>query len=318
MSLKIALLLSVILQFITAVLALTLVKRTRTNIAWWLISTGFVLMAIRRLFELLEVINQETYTGTQLLNSWVGVLISIVMLLSLSFIKRIFNIQERFRQLKKQHESRVFASILRTEEEQRQHFSKELHDGLGPLLSSVKMAISSLRKKKQHQPETILLHTEHLIDESIQTVREISNHLSPHVLNNFGLIKAVKHFLNQLQGTTPKIELQTNLQNERFSTPLETVVFRVLGELITNTLKHAQANHVYIDINLYNDTLGITYIDDGKGCDLTENNKVKNGMGMMNMQSRIKSVGGKCHFFSQPDEGFRTQITITLNRHTRS
>ena len=102
MSLKIALILSVILQFSTAIIALSLIRRTRTNIAWWLISAGFFLMAIRRLFELLEIFDAGQKITSSLLNSWIGVMISVVMLISLSFIKRIFNIQKRFDELKKE------------------------------------------------------------------------------------------------------------------------------------------------------------------------------------------------------------------------
>src|SRR6056297_3587937 len=139
MSLKIALILSVILQFATAIIAISLIKHTRTNIAWWLISIGFFLMAVRRLFELFQVFEINDNLANGLINSWTGVLISIFMLLSLSFIKRLFNIQKRIEYLKKRNESRVFSAIIRTEENQKQKFSKELHDVLGPLLSSVKM-----------------------------------------------------------------------------------------------------------------------------------------------------------------------------------
>ena len=148
MSLKIALLLSVIFQFATAVIALTLIKRTKTNIAWWLISGGLVLMAVRRLYELFDVISPDYAFINGLFSSWIGVFVSVLMLISLSFIKRIFNIQKRFEDLKRKNEARVFSAILRTEEDQKQKFSKELHDGLGPLLSSVKMAISAVDKDK--------------------------------------------------------------------------------------------------------------------------------------------------------------------------
>ena len=123
MSLKIALILSVVLQFAAATIAMTLIKRTRTNIAWWLISLGFLLMAIRRVFEIIQVYDPENQIGSSLLSSWTAVLISVTMLLSLVFIRRIFNIQKQIEHLRKQNETRVLSAILRTEEKERQHFA---------------------------------------------------------------------------------------------------------------------------------------------------------------------------------------------------
>jgi signal transduction histidine kinase len=191
MSLKIALFLSVLLQFSTTIIALTLIKRTRTNIAWWLISLGFLLMAIRRLFELFQVFDTENILINNLTNSWLGVSVSILMLVSLAFIRRIFNIQQRLENIKRENESRVFSAIIQTEENQKQKFSKELNDGLGPLLSSVKMALSLIIKNSGSSNEIkILSNAELLVDESIITVKEISNNLSPHILINFGVINS--------------------------------------------------------------------------------------------------------------------------------
>ena len=312
MSLKIALILSVVLQFATAIIALTLIKRTKTNIAWWLISAGFLLMAIRRLFELFQIFDIEHNIVNRLLFSWIGISISIVMLVSLIFIKRIFNIQKRFEELKRKNETRVFSAIIRTEEKQRQQFSKELHDGLGPLLSSVKMAISAITKNQDVKTNTrILANTENLIDESISTVKEISNNLSPHVLNNFGLQKAVKSFINKIQiHDPPKITLNSNIGTTRFSYTIETVIYRIICELITNTLKHASAQNIYLDMLIDASTLNIKYLDDGKGFEFTEDENEQHGLGLTNIQSRIKSVNGSCQIYSKPGEGFNISIII--------
>lgn len=318
MSLKIALIVSVILQFITAFLAMTLIKRTKTNIAWWLISFGFLLMAIRRLFDLFDVYDSRIAGG--LFNIWIGVLISIVMLLSLSFIKRIFNIQKRYEELKKMNEARVFSAIIKTEEDLKQKFSKELHDGLGPLLSSVKMAVSAIIKDpKSEQNIKILKNTDNLINESINTVKEISNDLSPHVLNNFGLEKAIKSHIKKFEVYEgPKIVFKSNLDNKRYPYTIETVVYRIICELITNTLKHAEANNIFLDILAENELLKIKYMDDGKGFEFTNSYNELSGLGLTNIQSRIKSVHGKCDIHSAPDEGFNINILINTNLYDKT
>ena len=237
MLIKIALILSVVLQFIAAIIALTLVKRTRTNVAWWLISIGFLLMAFRRLFEVLTVFDSSSKLITGMLSSWTGVLISVIMLASLLFIKRIFNVQKQVDELRKQNEAKILAAIIETEENERQFFAKELHDGLGPLLSSVKMAISaSASNTREEEPRKIIFNAEKLINESINSLKEISNKLSPHILNNFGLLKAVKSFVSKLPlSGQPKINIKSNIENQRFAYTTEVVMYRIISELIVNS-----------------------------------------------------------------------------------
>jgi len=313
MSLHLALIVSVIIQFVTAVIALTLIRKTRNNIAWWLISFALVLMAIRRVIELFNVFAPGgDYGQINLLNSWIGIAISVVMLISLAYIKRIFNILERFEELKKQNEARVFSAILRTEEEQKMKFSKELHDGLGPLLSAIKMSLSGIKPDEATEGnEKILKNAELLIDESIYTIKEISNNLSPHILNKFGLQKAVKSFIQKLpRDNTPDISFNTNLEEERFSYNIETIVYRIVCELITNTLKHAEASNIFLDLYVEDRVLKIKYMDDGKGFEYEENLAQNLGLGLTNIQSRIKSVRGTSRIYSRPGEGFNMEIEI--------
>lgn len=312
MAIKLALFLSIVLQFSAAIIAISLTKRTRTNIAWWLISLGFLLMAIRRVFEILQIFDFSNDFNSQLLSSWTGVLISIIILISLLFIKRLFNIQKQLDDLRKQNETRVLSAIIRTEEKERQHFAKELHDGLGPLLSSVKMAISSTRYPAPQNQE-ILTNAEKLIDESILTLKEVSNNLSPHVLNNFGLLKAIKSFINKLNAIDHiQIKLNSNIDNKRFAYNVEVVLYRVCCELLSNTMKYATANNIYIDLIANNSTITLEYIDDGIGFDMKSNEKIGKGMGFANIQSRIKSLNGSYSIYSAPNEGVHVKIKIYL------
>ena len=313
MAIKIALILSIVLQFGAAIIALSLTKRTRSNIAWWLISVGFLFMAFRRVFELFQVYDLQYKFTSLLLSSWIGVLISVIMLFSLIFIKRIFNIQKQIDELRKQNEARVLSAIIKTEENERQHFAKELHDGLGPLLSSVKMAISAINSGTKNNPK-VMVNAEKLIDESILSLKEVSNKLSPHILNNFGLLKAVNSFISKLKLLdSPKIHLNTNIEDRRFAYNIEVVLYRVLCELISNSLKHAEANNIYIDLLSKENSILLNYLDDGIGFNLNRNIEEQMGLGYSNISSRIKSLNGNFDLFSQPGEGIRISITINLN-----
>lgn len=312
MTIKIALLISIALQFIAAFIALSLTRRTKTNVAWWLISIGFLLMAIRRVMEFFQLMDVENSMVTGLLSTWTGVLISLIMLVSLLFIKRIFDIQSRMDELRRQNESRILSAIVRTEEKERLHFSKELHDGLGPLLAAVKMAISASRQSPSGA-EAILLNAENLIDESVAGLKEISNKLSPDILNSFGLRKAVKSFLAKLPATEmPLIHFDTNIDEERFNYNVEVIAYRVICELIANTLSHANANNVYITITRQADAMMIEYLDDGQGFDMHKLELENTGMGFSNMKSRIKSLDGNVELYSEENEGLSVNITIPL------
>lgn len=314
MSLQIALILSVLIQFAAAIIAITLIKRTSTNIAWWLISVGFLLMAIRRLFELFQVFDTDNNIVNELTNSWLGVFTSIIMLASLSFIKRIFNIQQRLESIKKENETKVFSAIIRTEENQKYSFSKELHDGLGPLLSAVKMSVSAVLKNVQSESDKkILANTEKLVEEAIKTIKEISNNLSPHVLLNFGVVKALNSFINKIpEDCNTAIHFNSNFKDDRFHFNTETVIYRVVSELIINTLKHANANNIYIDILKDTHSLNIKYMDDGDGFDYDATMNELLGLGLTNIYSRIKSVHGSCQIYSQVGEGFNANLVINI------
>jgi signal transduction histidine kinase len=317
MTVKIALILSIILQFAAAIIAISLTRRTRTNIAWWLISAGFLLMAFRRVFELFQLLDKESSFISGMLSTWTGVVISILMLGSLIFIKRIFNIQKRMDELRKENESRVLSAILRTEEKERQNFSTELHDGLGPLLSSVKMAISgSLRGQNSPEEKEILANADKLIDESIVSLKEISNKLSPHILNNFGLSKAIQSFITKISSQdSPVINFQTNTGNRRYSYNTEVVLYRVVCELITNSLRHSGAGKIYISLEETSGTFHLEYFDDGVGFNPAIADLAETGMGFANMKSRIKSLNGTIEISSIPREGMRVKVTIGDKQH---
>ncbi|NTW26310.1 MAG: sensor histidine kinase [Lentimicrobium sp.] len=312
MPIKIALIISIILQFAAAIIALSLTKRTKTNIAWWLISIGFLLMAIRRVFEFFQLSDSQSRLITGLLSTWTGVLISILMLGSLIFIKRIFNIQKRMDDLRKENESRILSAIVRTEENERLNFSKELHDGLGPLLSSVKMAISASQHiENPEKTAEVMNNAEKLIDESITSLKEISNKLSPHILNNFGLHKAIKSFIAKLPIIDkPSISLDSNLGNRRFSYNVEVILYRVICELITNSLKHSNARNAYITIMTDEKTLTLDYLDDGVGFNSEILELSEKGMGFANIRSRIKSLNGSFEIFTRENEGVRVNVMI--------
>jgi len=291
----IALVLSVALLLISSVLAISLIKRTRFNIAWILLSIAFTAMAGQRIYDLIYIaqLRRSQISDVSVLSNWISVAISLLVFFGTIYMKKLFNYTRRMENLAKENENRVFSAIVRTEENERQTFAKELHDGLGPILSSIKMAFSALNKDiATDDNKLIMLKTNFAIDEAIITIKEISNKLSPHILANFGLERAIKSFLDTVMiKQNTQLTYKSNLEGKRYDFTVETVMYRVACELITNTLRHAAARNLSISLSQDAGILSMHYSDDGIGFDMEEmaNNK---GMGLSNIESRVKSING--------------------------
>lgn len=320
MFITISLIISIILQFISAIVAVSLIKRTKYNVAWILVSIGLVLMAIRRLLELLPFLKSENELIIDSISNWIGVIISIILFIGIFYIKRIFKSLEMLDQIRSKSEKKILRAIIKTEEKERKHFAKELHDGLGPLLSSIKMLISGLKQSNDEtKQKKIIDNLEVVTNEAIISIKEISNLLSPHILNNFGLFSAVKSFNEKISETgTIKIVLNSNIQGIRFDFNTETILYRVICELINNTIKHASAKSINIDIFLENKILKIYYYDDGIGFDAEEIlNKEDSGMGFSNILTRLNSINGTIKIESELNSGVNINITAEIQYYEK-
>lgn len=316
MLLKGALLLSMLIQLGAAITAVSLIRRTRYNISWILISSGFALMAFRRLFEFSSLFWETKLISKEDVNSWIGVLISILMLTSVIFIRQIFNLQDQLEKIREGSEIRLLKAIIRTEEKTRQSVARDLHDGLGPVLSSIKMTASAIDMEKiDATNKEIISRTCNATDEAIIALKEISNHLSPHLLKNYGLLTALESLTSQLLSNSGvEFIINGNLQKKRYDYNLEISLFRVISELLNNSIKHGQPNKININITEQNDFLSIDYTDNGKGFNIDENGQLKKtkGMGLENIQSRIRSLNGYYFIDSKPGDGMKTHIQIPL------
>jgi signal transduction histidine kinase len=314
MFIKIALIISVLLQFAAAFIAISLNRRTKYNVSWILISIGFILLAIQRFTELLDLLDNPMHSRKTVWESWLSFSIALLMLFGVIFIKRIFKFLQKIDNLRKQNESRVLSAILRTEENERLKFAKDLHDGLGPILSSVKMAISALsRSITKDNDKKIVENTAKLIEESLISLKEISNKLSPHILNNFGLLKAIESFISKLDTSSGlHIDLQSNIENKRFDYNIEVVLYRVVCELIANTIKHSGANNISIILNEKEDYIELKYSDNGIGFDENTLEAQTSGMGYSNIKSRIKSLDGTFDIETSPNAGLNVNIGIKV------
>jgi signal transduction histidine kinase len=317
MILKILFVIAIILQFFAVGVAIKLTRVTKYNFSWMLLTIGFILMAIMRLVEFLPYVSNIKPQDYREIFVWGGVITSLAFAIGVFMIQRIFKYMKRVEDSRRLTEKMFLNTIIQTEEKERKRFAKDLHDGMGPLLSSVKMSVSSLAQMKQDDASReIVENTEMVINEAIKSLKEISDNLSPHVLNNFGLVRALNNFINKINiNKTIRINLLTDLKDERFDTNVEVVLYRVICELINNTIKHAQAKKIHISLTKTGDYLNIIYKDDGKGFDVSKiiDQQASNGMGFSNIYSRINSLKGEINIESENKKG--TLVTINVLMH---
>ncbi len=218
----------------------------------------------------------------------------------------LYDITER-----KNYEKKILAAVIETEEKERTNFSQELHDGLGPLISAIKMYVQLISiPDSKMDSKTIIDKTEELINEASKTVRDISFKLSPHILQNYGIIEALLAYIEKVKETNNIKFVLNNLDICRFIEVLEIIVYRVICECITNTLKHANASVIELDLVCKNNELEIIYHDNGRGFDVEQTINSHKGIGLLNMQSRIKSINGNMKIESNPNSGTTINFKI--------
>jgi signal transduction histidine kinase len=315
--LKIALLLSMLFQIVATILAISLIRRTRFNISWILISCAFILMVLRRLFEFSGYFWESKLFPKEEINGWIGVLISVFILIGVIFIKKIFNLQDEIEMLRKENEKKVLAAVINAEEKARQTFARELHDGMGPLLSSIKMTLSAVKKENLTQLNKTIIESAHkAAGNSIITLKEIANNLSPHLLTNYGLKQALDTLASQLfPQKNIGYELDFQMDETKLPDEMNINFYRIISELMNNSYIHANPQKVYVEIKENEAFIHLRYMDDGKGFDydLTKGDVKNKGMGLNNIFSRVKSLNGYYSIVTAPDNGFLIEFFFPKN-----
>lgn len=310
----VALIISIVLQIIAASIALGFMKMTKYRLSWILLSLSFVFMVVRKFIQLFEYFRGTPSETWQMIDEWIGILISVLIIVGIVLIREIFYSLKRAEIDRLRTEKRLLNAIINTEENERKRFANDLHDGLGPLLSTVKMSLSSLNGKITDQSGTVILNnTNHLVNEALNTIRDISNNLSPHVLSNFGLTSAIGAFTAKINQTRAvEIIFKSNMENIRLENDKEVVLYRAVCELINNAIRHSGASRIEIELHKHEKFVTLQFSDNGRGFDITSLGKEDHkGMGLSNIETRVKTVEGVFIIESTPGKGTSALIKVT-------
>ncbi len=315
MLIKILLVIAILIQTVATAYALKLVRATKYNSVLILFIVGFSLLSVERFVQLLMAGGHYVPRGWF---GYLGIVVSVCLSIGVMYAHKLFKYIDRLNRQRQLLNKRILTAVLRTEEKARSRFSKELHDGLGPLLSSARMSLSALaRDERSPEQKVIIDNTTYVIDEAIRSLREISNNLSPHVLNDFGLARGERNFIDKSAAMHDvKIRFTTNLRSERFDTDVEVILYRVICELITNSLKHAACSSINLSLSQNGSELALDYTDDGRG--FNPQAMMDCGMGLSNISSRINSLGGVFDIASAKGRGMRAAIRVNTQEEQAS
>lgn len=233
-----------------------------------------------------------------------GLLIAIIILF---FIISIVRYHRRYIRLQRE---RIFAEITMQENERRR-IASDLHDSLGPLLSSVKLQINSITVHDVTDQQIISKAGRHL-DEIISSIREISYNLLPNTLQRKGLSEAIQEFISHVNS---KHGLKIRFyQTKEISIPPEKEIhlFRMIQEIVQNTLKHAKAKDLQIALGEENRNVLILTKDDGIGFDIEKAKKETTGLGLKSIESRAEILQGVINMESIPGQGTNYFVKIPL------
>jgi len=208
-------------------------------------------------------------------------------------------------------ERRILNATIEAEERERNHFARELHEGLGPILSVIKLYFQWINKPNIHtSKETLMENIQAAIADAIATTKEISYKLSPHVLENFGIGNAVSGFIEKITAhNTLHFRFECTLAN-RIEKDIEISIYRLITECINNTVKYANAQNVAISLTLENEILYFSYSDDGIGFDPEKRKEQTSGLGLLNMQNRITMLGGTFIIRTGIGKGFSVFVDL--------
>ncbi len=213
--------------------------------------------------------------------------------------------EQKVAQLEQEKQLIATKSLLEGETTERARLSKDLHDGLGGLLSVTKHKMANMKGSltiPEEQVETFNSALE-MLDNSIKELRRVAHNLMPESLMRYGLSAAIKDFCESIDKAT----YHYYGVEKRIDEKLEVAAFRIVSELVNNALKHANANKINVQLVQEQDRISLTVYDDGCGFDLKSIDKTKS-VGLNSIEQRVVSFNGRIDILSEPGKG--TEITV--------
>ncbi|MCE7042686.1 ATP-binding protein [Dyadobacter sp. CY312] len=238
--------------------------------------------------------------------------VTVLVLLFYRNNKRLWTQQKQLHDLelqkiKQDHRISMLSAMLEGQEQERTRLARDLHDGLGGLLSSIKIELSQVAGQPNQQMKVGIDRTLSHLDDAVNELRRIARSLMPEILMKYGLAEATREFCKNLKETGVNLICQVFNYTDSLPQEKQVVLYRIIQELVNNAVKHAAADQILVIIQQSGDTLFVTVEDDGKGFDTSKPNS-KTGAGLSNVKARADFLNATFDIQSSPGNG--TSVTV--------
>lgn len=247
---------------------------------------------------------------------FIGIIIELIFFsLGLGFKHRMDEVEkveakQALRLVEDRQEFERYKSMTEARETERDRIAKDLHDGVGGLLSGVKISLANIQSRLSLKADDQLVFARSLdmLDGSVQELRRVAHAMKPPSLQVFGLKAALRDYVEAVNSMkTIRAAFQVVGEEHKLESDQELIIYRIIQELVNNILKHAQATECLVQLAYLPDQFSITVEDNGKGFDAT---KESNGMGRGNIRQRVEFLKGNLDLNSSQEKGTSVQINI--------
>ncbi|MFM8913476.1 MAG: tetratricopeptide repeat protein, partial [Flammeovirgaceae bacterium] len=221
----------------------------------------------------------------------------------------------KIHQLESEKQLMASQAVIKGQEQERGRLAKDLHDGLGGMLSGIKFSLANMKSNVVLDADNALQFERSLdmLDQSISELRRVAHNMMPEVLVKFGLDEALRSYCDALnQANIFKLSYQRVGEPRRFDSNTEIIAYRIVQELLNNTVKHAKASQVLVQFAITASDLSITVEDNGVGFDTQSLNESR-GAGWANIRSRVNFLNGKLDVQSSSGNGTSVHITLPVS-----
>lgn len=235
-----------------------------------------------------------------------------VLLLNQQFHKKLFRQKLEQEKLKAGHQFELLQTSIAVQEEERKRIARDLHDELGAALSMARMHLMHIEQETALLPEQVthMQQVRSMLENALASTRRISHELMPPLLEGFGLQQTLEAMASELN-KLGKLQLEVIAGDNFIRLPIaaELGLYRVCMELVSNTIRHAQATHIRLHLRRDNNTVRLHYTDNGKGMDETTGKK---GIGLRSIETRIHALNGKITTQNAATGGIEVTAEIPL------
>ncbi|WP_242205735.1 sensor histidine kinase [Aestuariivivens insulae] len=220
----------------------------------------------------------------------------------------------------KMNQQKIISSkIIENQEKEQNRIAKDVHDGIGQMLTGLKYNLESIDVSDTAKTATKIEHLKELTTNIIKGVRTATFNLTPPELTDHGIVPALTKLTKELAKLTGKDILLFNKTdfNERLDSLTEINIYRITQEAINNAIKYADSTHILVSLSSSKNILSVVIDDNGKGFEPDKVERVKNGdggMGLTFMRERIKYINGRLFLHSEPGKGTRVTLNIPLGK----